>query len=118
MVRLFFSSVRAWLGCLGIAFLLGGCSAVLDPTADQCQTNQDCKRFRADSVCDVTHVCIVPPSIGIDAGGDTACPADSTEGPGLFVSSCTRATCVPFDNARRLTRFSADGTLAPLPVRP
>ena len=96
--------------------LIAGCSVLLDPTAEQCHTSEDCKRFRADSVCDVTHVCIVPPEIGIDA--DAACPAEAITGHALFVSSCTRATCVPFDNAQRLTRFSADGVLAPLPVKP
>lgn len=109
--------MRSGLGCLGIALLIAGCSVLLDPTADQCQTSQDCKRLRADSVCDVTHhVCIVAPEVGIDAGA--ACPADATEERAIFVSSCIRATCVPFDNARRLTRFSADGTLTPLPVKP
>lgn len=107
---------RPGLACLVVAFLVAGCSFILDPKIDQCQSNQDCKRFREDSVCDEHHICVVSPAI--ESVADAGCGPDATAGRVLFISSCTRAICIPFDNAQRLTRFSADGTLAPLPVRP
>jgi hypothetical protein len=132
-----------WIGA-AIALVLSGCSFVLDAKTDQCETTGDCAKLRAGSVCDITHhVCVELPTgffapdagapVGADGalrsadGGtttarqdatDAACASDAAVGRALFVSSCTTSTCIPFDNAQRLTRLLPGGGLAPIPVRP
>jgi hypothetical protein len=111
-------------GLWATSLVLAGCSYLLDPNANQCATDQDCKRFRADALCDVKNrVCVLPSGNNgatDDAGlaQSAACVLDAGDGRGIFVSTCTTSTCIPFDNARRLSRFSPDGTLVPVPAKP
>lgn len=124
-------SGRSWLLAAMVTFLFR-CSLLFDPSIDQCETNADCEKLRSGSVCDVAHhVCVTPMAAvpdggasgaggrGVDptGGADAACLEDAMP-RSLFASGCTESVCIPFDNASRLTRFSPDGTLTPLPATP
>jgi hypothetical protein len=61
-----------------------------------------------------------------EAARDAGCDADASAGcypcapttPTQFVTACTSAMCVPFDDMQRLANLSADGAVPPLPPIP
>jgi hypothetical protein len=125
------------------ALNLSACSLVVDSKIRQCQANVDCARF-GNSVCDpVQWVCIPQPArpTSLDAGASVAPDSAAADASGPapdaiatstcrgpngcyacapttdidFLNGCTDGRCVPFDNKKRLTNLTPEGTLRPLP---
>ena len=121
-----------------LALLLGlvklcACSVLLDTQIRQCQSNADCSRFGADSVCDQDQqLCVprpptkmqsasdagmmasVPADGGVSCSGKNGCYACAPKVDPDFFNGCTDARCIPFDN-RRLRNLTPEGMLKPLP---
>jgi hypothetical protein len=113
-----------------LAFTVAGCVA---KPPFRCTTNESCiSPNGSKGVCDQTGSCDFSkaPSDkpGTDAGADTgadtvSCVVDPVRGcypcapttSEEVVNACTSSTCVPFDDATRLTKLSPGGGLPPLP---
>jgi hypothetical protein len=111
----------------------GGCSVLLDTSAEQCHNNNDCTRF-PNAVCNLAnHLCVMrvastQPDAHVDPDGSTQtgpglaachdetgcipCPAAATPS---FLDACTNAKCITFDNKARLLNMDPDGGLRQLP---
>ncbi len=113
---------------LAAALALGGALAIAaascslaDFKHDACATDAQCAgAFGAGSKCQAGY-CTDPKTTttmtdcnktGADGKPCYGCaPATQLE----FHTACTGAACQPFDNAKRLTKLTADGGLPPLP---
>jgi hypothetical protein len=95
--------------------------------------DSDCLAFPS-AVCDTSRKVCIPASPGLDAAagaqvstndagpdGATACQAQNgcfacpPSSDYEFLSACSDAICVPFDNRGRLANLNEDGSLKPLP---
>jgi hypothetical protein len=87
-----------------------GCSVLIDDGTAQCSTDTDCLRFGGNPYCR-NHVC-VPSGLGPE-GCVTTEPIDQND----YLNACSTASCVPFDNCKRLGLCGASAT-EPAPVDP
>lgn len=103
----------------------GACSLLVESKTDQCQTNTDCAKFGAYSVCS-DGVCTKPSGTGGTGGGssssssgaggsgdDAGCFLGTPATDPQFLNQCTDAGCEPFDNCARLG-LCDDAGLPPL----
>ncbi len=92
------------------------CSLVVESRSTQCQTDDDCSGFE-NARCDVAGgVCLARETSGtagcIGAEGCFSCePTVQVE----FLTACTDAECIPFDNAQLEGLLLEDGSLPPVP---
>jgi hypothetical protein len=99
-----------------VAVTLSGC-ALGNVAHDDCTSDDQCARaFGTGSKCSDGY-CTTPTNPGCEKAGPNgkncfSCAPSSTP---EFENACTGAACAPFDNATRLTRLNADGSLPPLP---
>jgi hypothetical protein len=82
-----------------------GSQAVIADAADE----SDAAERAADAATDARS------DAGCNVGAGAGCYPCAPTTPAQFLSACTSATCVPFDDMQRLTKLSADGALPPLP---
>lgn len=103
----------------GSATSVAACSLLIDKSAQQCERDSDC-RVGSYSSCE-RGVCVDPAASGSSNAGAGGCAAATgcfrctPDAGSEFLNACTDASCVPFDNAKRLTNSTADGKLKPLP---
>jgi hypothetical protein len=105
-------------GALGLSMLASSCS-IANVKNTACTSDAQCAAaFTAGSTCQQDGFCTDPTNMAdCDQTGKNglACygcpPKTQTE----FHTACTTAACQPFDNAKRLTKLTADGGLPPLP---
>jgi hypothetical protein len=91
--------------------LSAACSVLVDRSATQCQTDNDCAHFGAHPTCQA-GVCV---SSGLGPAncfyGDPTQPAD-------FLNQCSNAQCLSFDNCQRLGVCGPDASFSPSLVAP
>ena len=98
-------SALALLACAGVV-PVAGCSLLLDRSASQCSTDDDCTRFGGHPHCQ-QGVC-VPSGLGPD-GCFEGTPMTQSD----YLNACSTAANVPFDNCARLGMCDA---MTPLPA--
>lgn len=108
--------VAVALGAFGAAAVLasGGCSILLDLTADQCTTTADCTNQGADFasyVCDTSaHVCVPPATSQQDGGGgggegctsNKACSDENGQVPYICKTPGTPCTKLYSDDCQKI----------------
>lgn len=120
-----------WVLALGMVATMAACTLLVDASAAQCRSDDDCAAFSGSACDSVRHVCVPTTRTpigsnadgGADGSGDAAetngflfCPSDGAVAPGLeLLNACTNATCIPFVNRARLRNLADDGSLKPLP---
>jgi len=88
-----------------------GCTALLNNDAAQCQTDSDCAQFGSHPYCE-NNVCV---SSGL-APADCFYGSPST--PQDFMSQCSLAACLPFDNCSRMGLCGSAADAGPGLVEP
>jgi hypothetical protein len=99
--------------------IAGAACSLTDVRRDACSTDDQCAAaFGIGSACGPGGYC-TDPTVSPTCNGTTdaglACFACAPTSTPEFENACTAATCVPFDDATRLTKLTADGGLPPLP---
>jgi hypothetical protein len=95
------------------------CSAIVDSSARQCQTDDDCRHTDAGyGTCSSEGLCVqgTPPGPGQDAavpiGGPPNCVQGTPASDLEFLNRCTRSQFLKFDNCERLGL--CDGATVPI----
>ncbi len=104
-------------GALGLAIVASSCS-ITNVKYTPCSSDTECAAaFGANSTCQAGF-CSDPTSM-VDcdqtAANGMPCYGCAPMTQAQFHTACTNATCQSFDNAKRLTKLTADGGLPPLP---
>lgn len=88
------------------------CSIVVESQDRQCDRDEDCTAF-TDAVCDVAGgVCVDRQAGCLGPDGCFSCaPTEQIE----FLTACTDAECIPYDNAQLEGLLLEDGSLPPVP---
>jgi hypothetical protein len=106
--------LRAVAVVLGTTLILASaaCTVLLDRSATQCQTDDDCSKFGGHPFCQ-SGACVVS---GL---GPTGCFYGSPVQPDDFLNQCSAAQCLAFDDCSRLglcgDAAEADAALVPPP---
>ncbi len=98
--------------CVVLGLLASGCSLIVENRQVQCSTDADCEKFAPHPLC-VTGVCV---ETGLGPAGCTVTSTPSTDAD--FLSACTTASCIPFDNCARLGWCDPNAALPALLTRP
>ena len=99
--------------------IVGAACSLTDVRRDACTSDAQCAAaFGLGSSCGPGGYCTDPTVSSSCAGmndAGVACYACTPTTTQEIENACTGSTCVPFDDATRLTNLTADGGLPPLP---